>query len=314
MINVKNILKVNTSYLKLRFNKSFTTNNLKKRSIDPYGGSQIVNTHPPANPLRLNNKFAFITGGCNGVGLETAKLFVESGVSGVSIIDLDPVKGKESESYLNTLNKDNKEVCKFIQADVSNNDQIERAFIDHMQRFGKLNVLFNNAGILINDDDGPCNTSLDTYNKTMNVNVLGVFLCHKYGIPEMLKSNGGSIINVASIVALTGSAAAQVVYTASKGAVLAMSREIAIMYSKDNIRVNTISPGPLSTSLLKSFLNTDEKLDRRLIHNPLGRFGDPKEIAQYVTFLASDESSLFNASNVAIDGGITNAYVTAEKI
>ena len=292
----------------------FSNNTLKKRNIDPFGGSEVVKSHPPANPERLKDKYAFITGGCNGVGFQTTKLFIESGVAGVTIIDLDEKRGKECEEYLNSINKENNKVCKFIKADVSNEEQIKRAFTEHMQRFGKLNVLFNNAGILVGDDDGPCNTSIETYHKTMNVNVLGVFLCHRFGIPEMLKSNGGSIINVDSIVSMVGSAAAQVVYTASKGAVLAMSREIAIMYSRDNIRVNTISPGPLSTTLLQNFLNTDEKLDRRLIHNPIGRFGDPKEIAQYVTFLASNESSLLTGSNLAIDGGITNAYVTSDRI
>jgi NAD(P)-dependent dehydrogenase (short-subunit alcohol dehydrogenase family) len=284
----------------------------KKRSIDPFGGSEVVKKHPVPNPKRLSGKYALITGGSNGVGKETSILFAQSGVEGVTIVDWNAAKGKEVADEINEMSK--KKVALFIQGDVSCDKQMERTFIEHMQRWGKLNILFNNAGILANNDDGPCNTPLEDYNKTMDVNVKGVFLCHKYGIPEMLKSGGGSIINVASIVALAGSAAAQVVYTASKGAVLAMSREIAIMYAKDNIRVNSVCPGPLSTELLRNFLNTDEKLDRRLVHNPIGRFGHPKEIAQTVTFLASDESSLITGTHIVADGGITAAYVTPDKI
>jgi len=289
--------------------RNFTS--LKQRSIDPFGGDKVVKNHPLPNPQRLVNKYALITGGTNGVGKETSILFAQSGVEGLTIVDWNK-KGQDVAEEINHLAK--RKVAQFIHADVSSDKQMERTFTEHMQRFGKLNVLFNNAGILAANDDGPCNTPDEDYEKTMNVNVKGVFLCHKYGIPEMLKSGGGSIINVASIVALVGSAAAQVVYTASKGAVLAMSREIAIMYAKDNIRVNTINPGPLSTELLKNFLNTDAKLDRRLIHNPIGRFGHPKEIAQVVAFLASDESSLLTGTQITADGGITAAYVTPEKI
>lgn len=303
-------MKHTLSFLKPKSFKQFSIT--KKRSIDPFGGAEVVKKHPQPNPKRLTGKYALITGGSNGVGKETSILFAQSGVEGVTIVDWNAAKGKEVADEINEMSK--KKVALFIQGDVSCDKQMERTFIEHMQRWGKLNILFNNAGILANNDDGPCNTPLEDYNKTMDVNVKGVFLCHKYGIPEMLKSGGGSIINVASIVALAGSAAAQVVYTASKGAVLAMSREIAIMYAKDNIRVNSICPGPLSTELLKNFLNTDEKLDRRLVHNPIGRFGHPKEIAQTVTFLASDESSLITGTHIVADGGITAAYVTPDKI
>lgn len=303
----RNALVVRRSFGMQSVQKTFS----KKRTIEPFGGNEVVKRHPPANPLRLKGKYGIITGGSNGVGKSTSELFVESGIDGLTIADWDAVKGKETAERINEVNK--RKVAQFIHTDVSNDGQVNRLFIEHMQRFGKLNILFNNAGILLGGDDGPTNTDFDTYNKTMDVNVKGVFLCHKYGIPEILKSGGGSIINVASIVALSGSAAAQVVYTASKGAVLAMSREIAIMYARDNIRVNAICPGPLSTELLKNWLNTDEKLDRRLIHIPIGRFGDPKEIAQTVTFLASDESSLITGSQIVVDGGITAAYVTPEK-
>lgn len=295
--------------MKIFSKKLFST--LRKRAIDPFGGEEVVKKHPVPNPNRLKGKYAFITGGSNGVGKETSILFTHSGIEGITVFDWNN-KGKEVVDQINEIRKE--KIAKFVQGDVSSEKEVERGFIEHMQSFGKLNVLFNNAGILANNDDGPCNTPNSDYDKTMDVNVRGVFYCHKFGIPEILKSGGGSIINVASIVALSGSAAAQVVYTASKGAVLAMSREIAMIYAKDNIRVNSICPGPLSTELLKNFLNTDEKLDRRLVHNPIGRFGHPKEIAQVVTFLASDESSLLTGTHITADGGITAAYVTSEKI
>jgi NAD(P)-dependent dehydrogenase (short-subunit alcohol dehydrogenase family) len=290
----------------------FAFKQFSKRTIDPWGGKEVVKKHPPPNPNRLKGKFAIITGGSNGVGKCTTELFVQSGIEGITIADWDAKKGKELAEKINEDTKSH--VAKFFQVDVSNDKQVSRLFIEHMQTFGKLNILFNNAGILMNGDDGPCNTDLETYEKTMDVNVKGVFLCHKYGIPEILKSGGGSIINVASIVALSGSAAAQVVYTASKGAVLAMSREISVIYARDNIRVNTICPGPLSTELLQNLFNTEEKLDRRLVHIPIGRFGHPQEIAQTVAFLGSDESSLMTGAQLVIDGGITSAYVTPTKI
>jgi NAD(P)-dependent dehydrogenase (short-subunit alcohol dehydrogenase family) len=189
---------------------------------------------------------------------------------------------------------------------------IENMFLTHMQKFGKLNVLFNNAGIMHSDDDGPVNTEEDVWDLTMNVNLKALFFSHKFGIPHMLNSGGGSIINVASLVALMGSATPQIAYTASKGAVLAMSREMAIMYARDGIRINSLCPGPIRTDLLMKFLSTEEKLNRRLVHIPIGRFGETKEIAQAVAFLASDESSYVTGSSFVVDGGITQAYVTPE--
>jgi NAD(P)-dependent dehydrogenase (short-subunit alcohol dehydrogenase family) len=162
------------------------------------------------------------------------------------------------------------------------------------------------------DDDGPVNTEEDVWDLTMNVNLKALFFSHKFGIPHMLNSGGGSIINVASLVALMGSATPQIAYTASKGAVLAMSREMAIMYARDGIRINSLCPGPIRTDLLMKFLSTEEKLNRRLVHIPIGRFGETKEIAQAVAFLASDESSYVTGSSFVVDGGITQAYVTPE--
>ena len=162
------------------------------------------------------------------------------------------------------------------------------------------------------NDDGPVNTEENVWDLTMNVNLKAVFWAHKFGIPHMLQSGGGSIINVASLVALMGSATPQLAYTASKGAVLAMSREMAMIYARDNLRINALCPGPIRTELLMKFLNTEERLSRRLVHIPIGRFGETKEIAQAVTFLASDESSFITGSSFVVDGGITQAYVTPE--
>ena len=162
------------------------------------------------------------------------------------------------------------------------------------------------------DDDGPCNTEEAIWDLTMNVNLKSVYLCCKYAIPHILQSGGGSVINVASLVALIGSATPQIAYTASKGAVLSMTKEMAIIYARKNIRFNALCPGPIRTPLLMKFLDTEEKLGRRIVHIPIGRFGESKEIAQAVAFLASDESSFITGSTFVVDGGITSAYVTPE--
>mmetsp|Transcript_9185 Transcript_9185/g.9544 ORF Transcript_9185/g.9544 Transcript_9185/m.9544 type:complete len:321 (+) Transcript_9185:18-980(+) len=286
-------------------NKTVVT---KERRVDPFGGEKEVQKHPPANPERLKNKFALITGGSNGVGKETSQLFADSGIEGLTITDIDEKKGNELCEKINSERK--KKIAYFVKADISNEDQVKRLFTQHMQHHGRLNILFNNAGIMMGEDGSPQETEMDVWKKTMDVNATSVFLCSKYGIPEILKSKGGSIINVASIVALVGSANAQIAYTASKGAVLAMTREMGIVYARDGIRINAVCPGPLYTELLKYLLDTDEKLDRRLVHLPNGRFGHPKEIAQAVAFLGSDESSLVNASQFVVDGGLTSAYLT----
>jgi NAD(P)-dependent dehydrogenase (short-subunit alcohol dehydrogenase family) len=172
--------------------------------------------------------------------------------------------------------------------------------------------LYNNAGVMLSDDDGPTNTSVDVYQKTMDINVLGTLLGCRYAIPAMLASGGGSIVNVASFVAHMGAATPQVAYTASKGAVLAMTREIAVIYARQGIRANSLCPGPIMTPMLAKFLSDDAKRNRRLVHIPMGRFGDPIEIANGALFLASDESSWMTGQSLIIDGGITAAYVTPE--
>jgi len=195
---------------------------------------------------------------------------------------------------------------------MTNKESIEGMFNEHMKTFGKLNVLFNNAGVMHSEDDGAVNTDEYVWDLTMNINLKALFFCHKFGIPHMLQSGAGSIINVASLVALIGSATPQIAYTASKGGVLAMSRELAMIYARDNLRINALCPGPIRTELLMKFLSDEEKLNRRLVHIPIGRFGETKEIAQAVTFLASDESSLITGSSFVVDGGITQCYVTPQ--
>jgi NAD(P)-dependent dehydrogenase (short-subunit alcohol dehydrogenase family) len=303
MRSSKTLTKLNHSFIKLT-QFGFST----KRKVDPFGGVNLKDPIP--NPNRLVGKYALVTGGSNGIGKATCELFSKSGVSGLMIADLDETNGKLLAERFNDERKS--KFAFFVKANMTDKIMIKNMFDEHMKRFGKLNVLFNNAGIMHSNDDGPVNTEEDVWDLTMNVNLKSLFFCHKYGIPFMLNSGGGSIINVASLVALMGSATAQLAYTASKGGVLAMSREMAIIYARDGIRINALCPGPIRTDLLMKFLNTEEKLSRRLVHIPIGRFGETKEIAQAVAFLASDESSFITGSNFVVDGGITQAYVTPE--
>ena len=176
--------------------------------------------------------------------------------------------------------------------------------------FGRLDVLFNNAGIMHSADDDAISTDEEVWDVTMSINAKGVFLGCKYGIPALRRARGGSIINTASFVAVVGAATPQVAYTASKGAVLAMTRELAVVHARENIRVNALCPGPLNTELLMRFLDTDEKKERRLVHIPMGRFGEAKEMAQAALWLASDDSSFTTGATFLVDGGLTSAYVT----
>lgn len=182
------------------------------------------------------------------------------------------------------------------------------AFAEH--RYGALHILFNNAGIMHSDDDDATHTEESVWDLTMAINVKGVFLGCKYGIPALRRAGGGSIINTASFVALLGAATPQIAYTASKGAVLSMTRELAVIHARENIRVNALCPGPLRTELLMKFLDTEEKRQRRLVHIPMGRFGEAREMAQAALFLASDASAYMTGNDFVVDGGITAAYVT----
>ncbi|HEY5639479.1 MAG TPA: glucose 1-dehydrogenase [Dehalococcoidia bacterium] len=257
--------------------------------------------------MRLEDKVALITGAGSGIGRESAILFAKEGAAVVCVdLNEDGARGTEAEI------KSTGGRAFAIRADVAIGDDC-REMVEAAERaFGKLNVLFNNAGIMHADDDDALSTTEHVWDLTMDINAKGVFLGCKYGIPALQRAGGGSVINTASLVALMGSAAAQVAYTASKGAVLAMSRELAIVHAKENIRINALCPGPLKTELLMKFLDTDKKMQRRLVHVPIGRFGETKEIAQAALWLASDESSFMTGSQFVIDGGITAAYVTPE--
>ena len=257
--------------------------------------------------MRLKKKIALITGGGNGIGRETCLLFAKEGAK-VVVTDIDKKAGKATVKAIKKAGGK----AAFIRADVSKPKHCKKMIAFAERKFGGLHILFNNAGIMHNDDGNAQSTEEDVWDLTMNINVKGVFFGCKYGIPLILKSGGGSIINTASFVAHLGAATPQLAYTSSKGAVLAMSRELAIIHARENIRVNALSPGPLRTELLMKFLNTDEKKQRRLVHVPMGRFGEAKEMAYAALYLASDESSFTTGTEFLVDGGITAAYVTPE--
>ena len=256
--------------------------------------------------MRLKHKTALITGAGSGIGHETAILFAKEGASVVAV-DLNEKAGNQTAQQINDAGGR----AIFIQADVSKADDCERMVTAAEAEFGALHVMFNNAGIMHSSDDNAETTDESVWDLTMAVNVKGVFLGCKYGIPALRRAGGGSIINTASFVALLGAATPQIAYTASKGAVLAMTRELAVVHARENIRVNALCPGPLHTELLMKFLDTEEKKQRRLVHIPMGRFGQAREMADAALYLASDESSYVTGSTFTVDGGITAAYVTA---
>lgn len=256
---------------------------------------------------RLEGKVALVTGAGSGIGRASSALFAKEGAA-VACVDLNESAGEETARLV----RDAGGQVIAIRADVAFPEDCESMVATTEQKFGKLNVLFNNAGIMHADDDDAINTSEHVWDLTMDINAKGVFMGCKYGIPALRRAGGGSVINTASLVAIMGSAAAQVAYTASKGAVLAMTRELAIVHARENIRINALCPGPLKTELLMKFLDTEPKLQRRLVHIPIGRFGETEEIAQAALWLASDESSFMNGAQFVIDGGISAAYVTPE--
>ncbi|MBI1280415.1 MAG: glucose 1-dehydrogenase [Anaerolineaceae bacterium] len=257
--------------------------------------------------MRLKDKVALITGGSSGIGRETALLFAAEGAA-VVVVDLNDEAGKKVVSEIEAAG--GKAV--YAHADVSKAADCENMVKVAEQTYGKLNILFNNAGISHADDDNAMTTEESVWDLTMAINVKGVFLGCKFGIPAILRAGGGSIINTASFVAILGAATPQLAYTASKGAVLSMTRELAMIHARQNIRVNALCPGPLRTELLMKYLNTEEKKQRRLVHIPMGRFGEAKEIAYGALYLASDESSFVTGTEFMVDGGITAAYVTPE--
>ena len=254
---------------------------------------------------RLSGKVALITGAASGLGRVGAELFASEGAS---VVIADITDGDDAVEAIANAGGE----ATFARCDVTDEASIEAAVAHAVETFGGLHVLYNNAGVMLSDDDGPVNTPIETYQTTMDINVKGALLGCRYAIPAMLASGGGSIVNVASFVAHMGAATPQVAYTASKGAVLAMTREIAVIYARQGIRVNALCPGPIMTPMLAKFLSDDDKRSRRLVHIPMGRFGEPIEIANGALFLASDESSWMTGQSLIIDGGITSAYVTPQ--
>jgi NAD(P)-dependent dehydrogenase (short-subunit alcohol dehydrogenase family) len=245
---------------------------------------------------RLDGKVCVITGAASGIGAETARLFKEEGATVVGV-DL-------SEDGVGDL---------ALRADVADAAQVEAMYARASERFGGIDVLFNNAGISPDDDVSVLDTSLEAWQRVQEVNLKSVFLCCKHGIPHLLERGGGSVINTASFVAVVGAATSQISYTASKGAVLALSRELGVEFARRGVRVNALCPGPVNTPLLQELFAKDpEKARRRLVHVPMGRFAETREIAQGALFLASDDSSYVTASTFLVDGGLTSAYVTPE--
>lgn len=256
---------------------------------------------------RLNGKVALITGAAGGIGRQTATLFATEGAAVVAV-DVD-VSGAEAVAA-EIVAGGGEAIA--VRADVSVDAEVRAMVAAAEDRFGKLDVMFNNAGIMHAADDDAVATDESIWDLTMDINAKGVFLGCKYGIPAVRRAGGGSIVNTASFVALLGAATPQIAYTASKGAVLAMTRELAVVHARENIRINALCPGPLHTELLMKALDTEEKKQRRLVHIPMGRFGEASEIARAALWLASDESSYVTGTEFLVDGGITAAYVTPE--
>ncbi|ANN19387.1 3-oxoacyl-ACP reductase [Amycolatopsis orientalis] len=250
---------------------------------------------------RFEDRVAVITGGSSGIGLATARRLASEGAK-VVIGDISAEQGKAAADEVGGL---------FVQADVTDAEQVEALFQTTVDTFGSVDVAFNNAGISPPEDDSILTTGIDAWEKVQKVNLTSVYLCCKAVLPHMQRQGKGSIINTASFVAVMGAATSQISYTASKGGVLAMSRELGVQFARENIRVNALCPGPVNTPLLKELFAKDpERAARRLVHVPVGRFAEPEEIAGAVAFLASDDASFITASQFLVDGGISGAYVT----
>lgn len=243
---------------------------------------------------RLPDKVAVVTGACGSIGRVTCDVFKREGAI---VVGVDLREGEANVDH-------------FFTCDLTDEAQVEELFRKIVERVGRVDVLFNNAGIAIPEDCSVLETSMEIWNRVIEANLTSVFLCCKYGIPRLVESGGGSVVNAASLVAAMGSASSQIAYTASKGGVLAISRELGVEFAKQGVRVNAISPGPVETPLLARLFDQAEK-DRRLVHVPRGYFGAPAEIAEAVAFLASDAASYINATDFKIDGGIHAAYLTA---
>jgi len=251
--------------------------------------------------LRLDGKVAVVTGGCSGIGLATVRRFVEEGAK-VVIGDLDDARGAELVDELGIT---------YVHVNVTSKEEVDALFKAAKDTYGSVDIAFNNAGISPPEDDSILDTDLDAWRKVQEVNLTSVYLCCKAALPYMLEQGKGSIINTASFVAIMGAATSQISYSASKGGVLSMSRELGVQFARQGVRVNALCPGPVNTPLLQElFAKDEERAARRLVHVPMGRFGEPEEMANAVLFLASDESSFMTASTFLVDGGISGAYVT----
>jgi len=245
--------------------------------------------------MRLAGKVCVITGVAGGIGSATAAVFEREGalVVGVDI----------AEHSIGEL---------ALTADITSEEAVQALYAQVRERFGRIDVLFNNAGISPTDDASVVETTLEAWERVQTTNLRSVFLCCKHGIPHLLESGGGSVINTASFVAVMGAATSQISYTASKGGVLALSRELGVEFAKRGVRVNALCPGPVDTPLLRELYASDPvQAQRRMVHLPMGRFADATEIANAVLFLASDESSYVNATTFLVDGGLAGAYTTA---
>jgi NAD(P)-dependent dehydrogenase (short-subunit alcohol dehydrogenase family) len=250
---------------------------------------------------RLVDKVAVVTGGVGGIGRAMCERFAAEGAK-VAVVDLDDSAGTELAESIGGM---------FVQTDITAASAVKDLYEAVSARFGGIDILCNNAGISPPDDDSILETEIDAWERVQLVNLTSVYLCCKYGLPHLLSRGGGSVINTASFVALMGAATSQISYTASKGGVLAMSRELGVQFARQGVRVNALCPGPVNTPLLQELFAKDpERAARRLVHIPMGRFGEASEIAAAAAFLASDDSSFITASTFLVDGGISGAYVT----
>ncbi len=254
---------------------------------------------------RIQDRVAVVTGGCSGIGLATVQRFVAEGAK-VVIGDISDDAGTALVEELG-----GPDVATYVHVDVTSKEEVDALYKTAKETYGSVDIAFNNAGISPPDDDSILDTELEAWRRVQEVNLTSVYLCCKAALPYMLEQKRGSIINTASFVAVMGAATSQISYSASKGGVLSMSRELGVQFARDGVRVNALCPGPVNTPLLKElFAKDEERAARRLVHVPMGRFGEPEEMASAVLFLASDDSSFMTASTFLVDGGISGAYVT----